>query len=924
MSVQLIVYPQSYEGEYNSISYNSNEGIVDGHDFNLVNGSLTYVVATPNPGQILIDGLYLTLPVNTWVRYNTAGATEVSAGTFSSGGFMSLDPLAAGTIGIIQKLSNLTVGATYTAWIDVTNNGSLPTFNVYDNPSPIFAPAGVPTLQSSQNIIDTGGLSPYTFTPTTSSPIIALEMVYVDALSVSTISEISIIQTGVSPTLMNYELADGQVICDLYEDEDIPLTLSVDNFKNAAEKVQSYSKAFKLPATKRNNLIFDNMFEVTREDDDMIFNPYKRTECVLKQDGFILFQGYLKMIEITDKEGEISYNVNLYSQGVALKDVLKDKTFSMIDFTELEHAYNKYNIERSWYDTGTGITYLNPSTSGFRDANDTVKYPFVDWNHQFIVSNGTLGNINNPQLTNLEQAFRPFINVKYLVNRIFQDTDFIWKSDFFDGDVFEDLYMDFNWGSDDYPVSGDTEGMLTVLTDKTMPDGATTTVIFDEMPGTTLAPGFGYDDTTGIFTAQNDGQAYSITYKMTFVADAPHPLNICQFRWQKNSGTVTSLITAFNASITYAGTVDFGTLEAGDTIKMTVVYNSYLSVGDLKLQDNVVSSVAEPTLTITTNNNFITNESLVQGNRGDLKQWEFLKGIMTMFNLVTLPDKDNPNIINLEPYRDIFQVYTKSDDINDMTLASRNIQHDWTDKIDVSEMKLKPLTDLQKTTSFVYKEDEDDFPFANYKRQVGGHLYGSKIYDATLASNGLATVLEGEKKVEAEPFAATVIKPLMAQYPDLIVPSLYAFDEDETKGIDNSPRILFNNGIKDLTQTTYYIPAQNTLPDEDWDSYLQFAHVSNIPVQGYSLDLNFGECQLIPPVGLSTNNNLYNLYWAPYYNELYNSDTRMMTIKVNLNPSDITTFKFNDTVILKNREYRVNKIDYKPNDLAIVEFILIP
>ena len=49
-----------------------------------------------------------------------------------------------------------------------------------------------------------------------------------------------------------------------------------------------------------------------------------------------------------------------------------------------------------------------------------------------------------------------------------------------------------------------------------------------------------------------------------------------------------------------------------------------------------------------------------------------------------------------------------------------------------------------------------------------------------------------------------------------------------------------------------------------------------------------------------------------------------MTIKVNLSPADINTFRFNDRVFIKNRVFRVNKIDYKPNDLATVEFILIP
>jgi hypothetical protein len=48
-----------------------------------------------------------------------------------------------------------------------------------------------------------------------------------------------------------------------------------------------------------------------------------------------------------------------------------------------------------------------------------------------------------------------------------------------------------------------------------------------------------------------------------------------------------------------------------------------------------------------------------------------------------------------------------------------------------------------------------------------------------------------------------------------------------------------------------------------------------------------------------------------------------MTLKVNLNASDINQFNFYDLVMIKNREYRVNKIDYKPNDLSTVEFILI-
>ena len=133
---------------------------------------------------------------------------------------------------------------------------------------------------------------------------------------------------------------------------------------------------------------------------------------------------------------------------------------------------------------------------------------------------------------------------------------------------------------------------------------------------------------------------------------------------------------------------------------------------------------------------------------------------------------------------------------------------------------------------------------------------------------------------------------------------------------------MYNNGIKTLN-ITYYIPPQNTLGSENQANFLQFSHLSDISTISGTRDFHFGECQLINPIGNPVANNLFNLYWLPYYNELYNPNTRIMTLKVNLTPSDINTFKFYDTVFIKNRIFRVNKIDYKPNDLATVEFILI-
>ena len=138
---------------------------------------------------------------------------------------------------------------------------------------------------------------------------------------------------------------------------------------------------------------------------------------------------------------------------------------------------------------------------------------------------------------------------------------------------------------------------------------------------------------------------------------------------------------------------------------------------------------------------------------------------------------------------------------------------------------------------------------------------------------------------------------------------------------------MFNNGIISLPTLSYYVPAQNGgSAVTNQDDYLQFSHtfhLNNFAPSSTSADINFGICPLIPPTWTPTANNLFNLYWAPYYFELYNPNTKVVTLKIKLTGADIAAFKFNDHIMIKNRAYRCNKIDYKPNDLSTVELILL-
>ena len=112
-------------------------------------------------------------------------------------------------------------------------------------------------------------------------------------------------------------------------------------------------------------------------------------------------------------------------------------------------------------------------------------------------------------------------------------------------------------------------------------------------------------------------------------------------------------------------------------------------------------------------------------------------------------------------------------------------------------MKLTPLTDLNKNTIFKFVEDDDDYAFNVYKKALSGFLYGSKEFDASDF-----TILQGEEEIVAEPFAATLVKPL--DDTNLLILLLHQYIHimqmsGTSEGFDNSPRIMFNNGIKNIS-----------------------------------------------------------------------------------------------------------------------------
>ena len=914
-NTQLILFPQSHDGSFSATTIAHSNHFIANFSFT---GQIQSAVAVPI-GMVSYIMFYLTLQTNTgstttvpfgnWIPFHRDGQTAVS----QAGGQVTLTTttLSGRMTGIAQKIQFLTFGHDYELKVDVA---SVPSGNFIIEVMTVDDTSLTNTMIS--NSISTAGIHTFIVTATANEMDLVIT-VQGDATSTLVLNKVTMKEAIGFQSVTFTDIEDGQIICDLYEDEAIPVTLSIDEFTNTIEQTKSYSKDFMLPGTKRNNRIFNEIFEITRSSQDntftfnsTIFNPYVKTRAVLKNDGYTIFDGFLQLNDVVEKDEEIMYNVNLYSNTLSLKDKLANNTIADLDFNELDHLYNKDTIEASW--TGSlplSSALLSGSFAGNQGATttDVLKYPFCDWTGSLFANN------NNVELQNLEQAFRPWLKVRYIVDKIFALTDFTFSSNFFDDADFKKLYMDFNWGEGVFSIDSQGEDFVRNLNSQSFIGTSFQTYNFDTQTSTSLTY---FNLSNDRFTSTVANLSVNISYGISVINTSVFRTKIVmRIVHRDSSNNIISVLvkkdrnligtTSINNDKTFRGTLNV-IMGIGDYIQVEVKTDD---ANRIKERTGFADGLRfKFSTTGTTLQNYLIKK------RGSTKLFDILNDLRKMFNLVFIQDKEDKNNIIIEPYDKIFK-----DTTNTTTITVQEL--DWTEKLDTREYKLKPLENLDLSTTFTYKEDTGNHALQVFENFTS-YYYGSETFVVPDYSR-----LENKKEIKLDVFAPTVMKPILDVVDEeFTVPSLYAKKgEEEFSDYENEARILYDVGVKALPTTTYTSPVQNnTSQFSQEQQYLCFSHTEAIPTTIDTVDYNFRSKALFPSMGLTPVNNLFNIYWLNYIDELYHPDTRIVTVKLNLNPNDIENFNFYDKVFIKNRSFRVNKIEYKEDELATVELILLP
>ena len=967
MSLQLTLWPQNYLGTYNSSSTVSTTNMVGDSTFWQANQAITITSTASQVAVQDVIGLYPPI-VNLWRGYETLGGYHGTAGVpyvyvFFPGFQRRLRLKSEGSIlsatagsrsGVYQLIDGLIPGLSYDVVIKpanqvasgygllalgsddnggagagewITVNGVLRHFIGGDG-----ALAGSIHI-AGQSLVNLT----HTFTAVDTTEI--LHVMWLSSVDeYLDIKEVSITQSSSTPLVT---IDDGQKVLDLYNHETIPLTLSIDNFKNMAEKTQSYSKGFNIPATKHNNKIFNSIYDMQSSSQgqygESLFSPYKITKTVLKEDGHVIFDGYMKLIDIVNKEGESSYNINLFSSSISLKAAIGKKTFNdfVNGFDEIEHEYHKTSIKHSWYGQLDLLNSLSTDSFAYDaslgvDKTDVVKYPHCRWSGTITQTVGG-SHDGDPVPETLMDMFRPWIRVKYLFDRIISEAGFSYESDFINGlgnyagtttshePDFKRLFMDMNWGNKYNPAGVPDETIYYIRANDSANNVFNTTyspIFFNEVES--LLEPAGWDATNDKFVSPEDNTAYDLSWAINIQCYGASQYAFRLVHYDDSTTTETDVWSGSNGVSSSSWNTHSGSLSIAIDKDDTLQFQAKKSSGSVVQGINSTQTVQTASLTAEIMGANIGTSSLLT-KRNKVKQWDFIKDILTMFNLMVVKDTLDETRLKIEPYDDIFIDNVLTTDITET-------QHDWTEKVDLSETKIVPLK-LKQTVEFSYTKDDKDYATGVYN-SASGYTFGNFDIDASSFS-----VSSGTEKLALKVFGSTFCTPLFNNFDhQLTIPQIVSQKEDGTiEAYDNKPRILYDvsgnqSAQANLPQLSGHvkIPAGAGLSSEYQAAVCQFSHVTDLPTTIDSRDFNFGHHQIISSMGGTPIKNLFNEYWSPYYDELYHSDTRTLKIKASLSPMEISLVKFYDKILIKNRLYRINKIDYKAGELSNVELILLP
>jgi hypothetical protein len=723
-------------------------------------------------------------------------------------------------------------------------------------------------------------------------------------------------------------------VLDVAETLSLPITFNIGDIRDLSSRKGTFSKTVTLDGTKNNNELLGHYYDVNIQAGT--FNINTLTKCQVIQNGVpILDEALLQLVSVNkvqsnnSYEDEVTYSVLIKDSRAEFFTAITNAYLTDLDFSDLNHAFDSAAIAGTFNNTvADGYKYLMPynDTNVFQ-ANDfkPAIYAKTYWDRIFAVAGFTYtwseiaaahfdkllipynGDVNNQDYDDYRvEATNTWTttNVQAVGQNVtFQEAvDSGWSELIDTQGIFDPTTGEYT-----SPISTNTNAgehyvySLTIggTIDLDNSSGANARL---RTPGTLLDFGYKKYRVFARVSVAGSGNAkvYGSSIIVNYNTATPLPNGIT---------TILTFSDTLNIPVTYNGTgvangIDFGDiqiLEVGVEIYPVFSFTDdtqlpystlwYSSPGSTLVPVNVVLDLNFINMVILPSNNIqITGGTLIMNQYVpvEIKQSDFVKGILQMYNLYVEQDIDNPYNLVLR-HRDEYY--------------DSGAEKDWSEKLAKDRgQDLMFLPDLtKKRLKLTYEADEDT---ANkLYTQATGEIYGQIEY--TFDNEYVKDV-----ETQALLFSPT---PVYSTSFGAYLPAING------AAPNTNIRILYDGG--EQVCQPFDIVDFGTTGQYGLTDYPMLGHFNNALTPTFDINFGTNDFYFYETISL-TANNLYNLYWRRTVNQI--NVGKMLTAMFDLNEVDIQSLKLNDKIYIDNSWWNINKIaDYNANNNQLTKVELI-
>jgi len=647
---------------------------------------------------------------------------------------------------------------------------------------------------------------------------------------------------------------EGQQL-DLFNDESIEVNSSVQNIADISKTSTDFSQAFTIPATPRNNAIFQHFYQ---SDVDGTYNFQERKDGYIEIDMTTFRSGRIQLEKSNIKNGQVeNYTITFYGQLTSLKDLFGEDKLSDLDHSTVDQALNL-----------TTLQFFIDGTFAFTD----IAFPLISsgefWEYNTQQANITTPTWFNPTGAEIDSPFGainidelfPALRLSRIIEVIELHYGITFNSNFFTTDNFRNAYLWYK-NRDRFVIMStpQTTNYTTFLGQTgTFPNGVAMSSFVDNINNTLLIQATTIAGTIGA------------EHQVKFMLVSP-PTIIPVFIDVILNG---NLVQSVQIDTTGLFTIVLAIL---DTIGLNNLYSFQVRAQgtiniDLKIQYIFFNpSVGISFIEYLTSSFVCIPTTSLQRNAPDFKVADFFSGLLKEFNL-TCTGTNTPNEFLVET----LNYWYASGNVFDITNFTES------NSVDVERVK------LYKKISFRYKPSES---ITNkFYLQTGLKEYGNT--EQPYPYDG------GELNIEV-PFENL----MFSKYTGTNLQVGFSINSALAPYIPK-PCILYFNQTVVATNPIFLTDATATFAI--CNSVQIFGQDTNVGGVDYSL--NFSP-ETSTYLGIPINQSLFATYYFDYLANLFDPKNRLTSVKAVLPISILTTLKLNDRLIIGNKRYIIN--DFK-------------